>query len=103
MLDTTKLDSARAALLQFNIQQMAVNSIINARCWRRVALEPTGMWKNYVEPENVDQLVFKPYCTKDGEAVWQTSDGNTIRTEELVADGLLLLFDLAHKGIRGEL
>src|SRR5260221_3141893 len=104
MLDTTKLDSARADLLQFNIQQMAVNSIINARCWRRDALKSTETCADYVkQPDNVDQLTFKPYCTKDAEAVWQTLDGNTIRTEELVEDGLLLLFDLANKGIRGEL
>jgi hypothetical protein len=103
MLDPRKLDSTRSPLLQFNIQQMAVNSVFNALCWRRVALEPTGMWANYVQPDNVDELKFKPYCTKDGEAIWQTSDGNVIRTEELIEGGLLLLFDLANKGIRGEL
>jgi hypothetical protein len=103
MLDRTRMDSARAPLLRFDIQEMAMNSVFTARCWRRVVLEPTGIWKYSVQPDIVDESEFKPYCTKDGEAVWQTLDPKTVRTQELVEAGLLLLFDLAHKGIRGQL
>jgi len=45
---------------------------------------------------------LRPYCRKDGEAVWQTLDQKTVRTQELVDSGLLLLFGLANKAILGE-
>jgi hypothetical protein len=102
-MDQTKLDSSRAPQLQFGIQQMADNSVLSAQGLRRIVLAPTGLWVNYIAPEIVDQLEFKPYCTKDGEPIWQTSEKKAIRTQELVETGLLLLFDVAHKAIRGEL
>jgi hypothetical protein len=102
-IDATKIDGTRVPTLRFDIRQMAMNSIFSARCWRRVFLEHAGIFANYAQPEIIDELEFKPYCTKDGKAIWQTQDQSFIDTQTLVEDGLSLLYDLAHKGMRGKI
>jgi hypothetical protein len=100
-LDPTKLYGARLPVLDFYLQLMAVNSLSNAKCTRRVVLQHPGIWARTQEPQIIDQLEVKPYCTKEGNAVWQTTDHAIIDTKTFVEEGLLLLFDTAHKGILG--
>ena len=101
--DQTRLDGSHVPILHFDLREMAMNSIFTARCTRRVALQPPGIFARTREPQILDELEVKPYCTKAGKAVWQTKDQAIISTQELVEDGLSFFFEVVHKGIRGEL
>jgi hypothetical protein len=101
--DETRLDGTQEPILHFDLREMAMNSIFTARCTRTVALQPPGIWARTREPEILDRVEVKPYCTREGNAIWQMNDQTVVGTQDFVEQGLALLFKVIHSGFRGQL